>query len=379
MPHENDNSDEILIKIPRSAWDKSASQENQSTPKIVDSFELFSRTGVQVISGKRNSEHGATQIQTLAIPNKEQKDKVIRLLDNPVLFARLPKLLSYLYSLGRGGDGEVRFFAAMAVVTLADHFPFVDLKDAVISPWARDAQGSVNRLAALTLVNLLQKDVHKNDVLNLLKHWIHINNLDLVNTALTAYFAIAKQYPREALEAIKLILLEQHAIILIPQALTMLEWLYLHEPVRVVNTFYDWLSSSKNDAFLLFTASTFLSVVEIKDIAGDNLARSHAVEFVFRLWEDTKLPLHLNLQEMATEAIADWAKDTLRMTDGSTEKEACRQFFHELFAKCATARNNRLVLHLQRWQKIEQLKNSRDVRWQKAEATEHYDFLSLIS
>lgn len=376
MSEETSTGDEILIKIPRSVWDKSASQQAGSVSDAYDYSEIFVRTGVRVISGKRNSNHGLTQIQTLAIPVKEQKDKILQLLDNPALYSHLPKLFDCLYEMGRANDGEVRFFAAMAVVELARFFPFTDLNNAVIAPWAKDTLDSVNKLAALTLVNLIQKNIYRSDVLNLLRNWIHIYNVNFVNTALTTYFSIAKEYPDEVLEGIKIILLGNHATLLIPQALTLLEWLYLHEPIRVVNTMYDWSTSSSSGDLLLFTALTFLSVVEINDLVTDASARARAVEMTYRLWEDLRMPQHLHLEQLTTDAVLSWAEMVLCLDANDSKKQLGIQFFHELYNKCATAKRNRLDFHLKRWQKLETMKQQRANKWQKV--TDSYNFISLI-
>jgi hypothetical protein len=381
MSEEMNETDELLIKTLKYFLSKSVSKDVESqVDDIRTESEILNRTGVHIISGQRHSEHGPTLVQTLAFPQKEQRLKVLELFNNPALYKRIPDLLQYIYDLGKDADGETRYFASLAITELAVCFPFIDLKEAVIKKWARHEYSTVNKAAALTLVGILQKDLYKKDILFLLKHWIDNQNLRLVDTALTTYFEVAKIYPQETLDSIKIILLKRHAMFLVPKALALLEWLYLNEPLLTTDTLYEWFSSTQNDNLVVFSALTFLSIVDVRDFTKNDKTCIHVVDFIYQLWENIRIPQRQHMQQATTDALLGWAETTLHLDKNNPIQPQCLHFFHRLHRKCETTRQNRLDFHLRRWQRNEEAKWKRLHRLQPEKFTviNQLDFLSLI-
>lgn len=395
MAEEPLGKDDLIIKIPKHIWeDRGESSPNKAKRS---NFDILERTGVRITSGERNIEYGETQIQTFTVGGKEYRDKILRLLNNPALYAHTPKILQYIYQMGCDSDGEKRYFASMAVSELSTCFPFIDLENNILSEWAKSSLFVANRSAALALTHMIENSRNERNILNLLRYWSQRSNVRLVNTILLLLYEISKKYPQESLGTIESILLKKEALLLystvgvlsysynednsikvswetmIRRIFGLVEELYIDHTLKVIETLYEWFQNRKNSNLAIFASTTFLSVTNVKAIAADEVKRAKTITYLFELWDDKKLPEHHQLQQVTTYAVYSWAKTVLEMEATDLERMVCQQFFHELYQKCASAKQNRLDFHLRKWQN--QLQQSGK---SSASSPPALNFLSLI-
>lgn len=387
--------DDLIIKIPKHVWEGREGLRPNKTQK--SSFDILERTGVRVTSGERRIEYGETQIQTFTVGNEEYREKILHLFSNPVLYAHTPKILQHIYDMGCDSDGEKRYFASIAVSKLSAYFPFTDLETNILSKWAKSTSYAANRSAALALAHMIENNQNQQNALNLLKYWSHRSNVRLVNTILLALYESAKKYPQESLDAIENILLKKESLLLystvgvlyyslnednsikvsweamIRRISGLVEELYIGHTLKVIETLYKWFQERKNSNLAIFASTTFLTMINVKDIASDDVKRAKTIIYLFELWEDKKLPEHQQLQRMTTYAVYNWAKAVLEMKTEDSNRIICVQFFHDLYKKCASAKQNRLDFHLRRWHN--QLQQSGK---SNASSPQTLNFLSLI-
>lgn len=395
MAEEPLEKDDFIIKIPKHIWDNLAGSPPNKAKR--SNFDILERTGVRITLGERNIEYGETQIQTFIVENEEYRSKILRLLNNPALYAHTPKILQYIYQMGCDSDGEKRYFASMAVSELSTCFPFTDLETNILSEWAKSPLFVANCSAALALAHMIENSRNEQTVLNLLRCWSQRSSVRLVNTILLALDEISKKYPQESLDAIENILLKKEALLLystvgvlsyshdegnsikvswetmIRRVFGLVEELYIDHTLKVIETLYKWFQSRKNSNLAIFASTIFLSVTNVKDIAANEVERAKTITYLFELWEDKKLPGHHQLQRITTYAVYNWATAVLEMKIEDSSRILCIQFFHDLYKKYADAKQNRLDFHLRRWHN--QFQQSSKV---SASSPQTFNFLSLI-
>lgn len=393
MASKASEADDFIIKIPKHLWKDAESVHPDKTKKI--GFDILVRTGVSVVLGKRDTGYGETEIQTFALGAKEYRENVLRLLSNPALYTHTSKILQYIYEMGCDSDGEKRYFASVAISELSNCFPFADLETTILTKWARGSTFNANRSAALALVHMIENSPNQHNALNLLKFWSRQSNVHLVNTIILVLYESAKKYPQESLEAIESILLDKEALLrytsvgvlsysfgedhsikisweaMIWKIFRLIEELYVEHALRVIETLYQWFQNRKNPNLAIVASIAFLSITSVKDIATDEVKRTKVVVYLYELWEDKKLLAHPQLQQRTTNVVYQWAKIILEMKKDDPNQLLGRQFFHDLYKKCESAKQNRLHFHLVRWQN--QFNQNK-----KSTSSQQLDFLSLI-
>lgn len=386
-------TDDFIIKIPKYIWTGIADLQANKGKK--EDFDILERTGVSVTLIERNSAYGKIQLQTFTLEEKEQREKILDLLNNPSLYAQISKIFHYIYEMGCHSDSEKRDFAARSISILSNYFPFVNLEEDILSKWAKASSLYANQSAALALVQMIQHDQHANYAIDLIKQWSSKSHIRFVNTALMVY-ETANIKPSEILVAIKNILLNdrnplsQTSEILegsdALESSAKLSWekvtlrnfwlirdLYLTHSLNVIEALYEWFQNRTKPSLTMFAAITFLSIISIKDIAGDDTKRTKTVAYLYDLWEDKSVPEHRQLQALTTNTIHTWAETVLKMAMDDPDRASCQQFFYNLYERCAAARQNRLDFHLRRWQR--QLQQSGQ---STSSSKQQLDFLSLI-
>jgi len=381
MDKGNRDVKEILAELLASLLEKSstttASLENVQ-------YDTFQRTDIQVAIGKRNTNHGLTQIQTLRFTGENHRHKVLRLLDYSLLDKRLPHLLNYVYNMGCDASGEKRYFAAAAIDVLALQLPFLDLRENIISYWAKDSDSRIREVAARSLVFVMNHEACQADVLHLLKHWLSLSKIELIDTALLTYYYIAQSRPRETLDAIKAILKRENVIAyptLVDKIIAVLDAVYALYPKDVLNSFYKWFVESKKSLFGWISGVLFLLILNLSDVAIETQERQQVVEILFELWDNAALPNHLEMQQLTTLKLEEWAKEALAAKEDEQLFVVYRLVFYELYQKYSPQKLNRLDFHLRRWQKNKEWEDERARKLGKANQDEldrSASFLDLI-
>jgi hypothetical protein len=362
MTDKDNNSGEILLKISASVGEKQT-QEAPVTPKLEDGYKLLKRTNIEPARVKRNTEHGLTDVQTLKFMASEQRLKALQLLDNPAFYPKLPNLFDFISDLGCDNNAEKRFYAAIAVGELSASQPFVDLKEKIILRWATSIRFDTRQSAAMALSYIIKHEQWETDILKLLNHWISINNPSLNDTGLLTYYRIAQSYPHQTLEAIKNVLNKEN-LFLSFQIIDIVAKVYDLYPRLVIDYLHKWLMQNEKIYLRWMAGLLFLLMVRLDDISRGQESvdtRAKIVEIIFKLWDDPKLPMHLEMQEDTTKKVESWAKETLtaRENDELDSFESYRKLFYELYQKYEGQKINRLNFHLQRWQKHKEWERTR--------------------
>jgi hypothetical protein len=357
MDERSADDDSIFIKIPNAVWNKSAAESApESTSAAVKKAGILDKTGLSVVIGKRNSDYGFTDVQSLAFANHEQRMQVLALFRNPALYDSLPDVLDYLFQMGRSTDAELRYFASLAAAELVGVVPFSEVKEGVIARWAKYGSSIVNRTAALALSKIISDERHRTNVLTLLKHWVDVRHHNLTGTALLTYSEVAFLYPEETLDAVQKIVVNEYSLSFVPTVITLSERLYRKQPELVIGRFYKWFEQKDSIDLAVFAAITFLAVADIRDFCGQWTAREYALNLAFALWEGPSVPQRAKLQELTGEAIHEWATTTLLTPADNPARALCVGWFHDLYGKCAATRQNRLEFYLKRWQMGEEVR-----------------------
>jgi hypothetical protein len=361
-----------------------AKQSNSNTSLENTQHDLLKRTNIKVAIGRRNTEHGLTQIQTLTFAEANQRQKVLSLLDNPLLDKRVPHLLSYVYNMGCEANGEKRYFAASAVGALAVQLPFLDLKERIILPWAKDGQSGIREAAAHSLALVVNNEHCQADVLTLLKHWLTLSRLELIDTALLTYYYIAQSHPQETLDAIKAVLRRENVIAypaLVDGIIAVIDAVYALRPKEVLNSLYKWFVESKKTLFGWISGVLFLLIINPSDVAIEAQERKQVVEILFELWDNASIPNHLEMQQLTTLKIEEWAEEAITAKEDKQLFEVYCQVFYDLYQKYSMKKQNRLDFHLRRWQKNKDWERERALKLGKANQSKYErtgSFLDLI-
>ncbi len=389
--NEQDEQEEILLKIPTSIF-KTQMEEEKPSPSWMEgneTFQQFERTNIQPATAKRHTEHGWAEIKTLAFVTDEQRQKALSFLSNPFFYDNTLKLLDYICFLGHINNGEIRYHAAAATGTLVDVLPFLELKAKVIYPWAQHESPFIRKVAAKALSLVVENEYHQSEAINLLKIWVRLpnspngNDYCLVDTTLETCHLIAMLQPVETLEIIEIAL--KNGILTNPnistplnRAVEILRNIFDFEPELVINKLNDWLDEDQEKYVRSVTGILFLSIVLLSPVARDEAIQEIVVNMIFLLWEDPNLLVRLKLQEATTKLVKNWAEAAI-----STQKkfDAYHRLFYDLYDKYEGRRKNRLENYLQRWQKGQERSQARSTRRGRSEPSESsplFNFLDLI-
>ncbi|MCB9098214.1 MAG: hypothetical protein H6632_01645 [Anaerolineales bacterium] len=382
MSELENSSNDFVIKIPASMLGQQKTAGGVDQPKATNDYHFFARTNITPIRVKRNSEHGLTEVQSLAFTEQGQREKVLSLLHTPALYDILPYLYDYVFRLGCAPEAERRYYAAIAVGHLATKLPFIDLKQHIILPWAKTNHLSIQLAASLALSDMLEHDLHKSDVLMLIRHWVSNPSPALKNTALLTYYWLAQSYPKETLDAIKVIL-SRRKISDYPKVIDLYAITYDLDPGQAIEHLHSWLMQTKNVLLCWMAGLLFFSVVRLDDVTESDESRTQAVEMTFTLWDDPKIPVHLEMQEQTNLKVERWAREALTAWDAENPEPFIeyRTFFKELHQKYQGHRRNRLENLLQRCQSRYERKlarNSRRGRDVSNDKKQQVGFLDLI-
>ncbi len=348
MAERDHDDEEFVIKIPASVF-RNADERSKEAPKATQAHDFFRRTSIFSTRVERHSEHGKTEVKSLGF-EPDQRSKVLELLDNPVLFSKLPNLLNIIYRLGCENDGEKRYYAAMAVAQLATKQPFLDLKEAAILPWAKDDNPAIRNSAAVALSELLNQKQNESEVQKLLKHWSSLDNPLLTDAALSTFYWVADSHANEALDAIGSIL-KSGGILHYPKVIDLFETIYESSPCLAIDRLYNWLLPVTYSD-ICYIAGILSSYIQLDDVAENEELCRKVIEMICGLWDNPRMPLHEEMQERTTILVEIWASEAVeKMNKEPSTDQTCHQaFFHELYRKCEGKRN-RLGFYLQLWER----------------------------
>lgn len=375
MSDSSENPQEITLKISTSV-DQKRQKEDEDKPvtKLRDGNALLEQTNTDIVKAKRNTEYGVTDIQIIRFREEGQQKKILRLLDNPTLYKKLPIIFELIYELGCDTqDGELRYYAALAVSELSYEQPFAILKNDIIQQWANHPTPRIQSSAAMALAAIITNDQYKNQVLKLLMHWISLkDNPRLTSAALQTYYHIVENHTSETLEAIKKLLdkgvsslhdIANQFIVIDIYASTY----YLH-PEEAINYLYDWLQESDTQAI---AGLLFLVAVELKDLSADEISQisSKLAEIVFTLWDDISIPMSQQLHEGTAAKVQCWAIQGIEAHNNNDQErfEAYQQFFTTLDQKYKGQLRDRVQYYFERWQRSRDKEQDRLRRRQEKE------------
>lgn len=365
MTDRETDQEGLVIRVPASLLHSNRTGE-PAAPEAQRRACSFDKCGIVPCRVKRNSEHGITEAASLTLGETVRRKRVLALLDTPFLYSKISKLLTYLYSLALGGNGEQCYYAACAVSELASTQPFLDLKETILLPWASNEAAAVRNTAGIALGLIRKRDNLASEVRLLLRHWLSGENFLLADAALTASFWLAESHPEEALESMKT-LIEAGYDVFYPELIDLFgEVSYTSLPCAIDHV-HRWLLPIDNPELACMAALAFLDHVHLDAWAQHEQQRKKVVDIIFQIWENASLPLHDYLQEEMTARIENWAKETVRALNKEKAEavEGYRQLFHDLFRKYQGQKRNRLQFHLERWQRNREREQAQIARRQK--------------
>lgn len=336
----------VAQQIGQILFDSSAEPE---TPRP----DTLQRINIEIVTGKRNVEHGQTQIQTLAFRKEGQRSKIAELTQSQMLYGRLPDLLKYVYDVGCNANSEMRFFAAQAIGELSTYLPLDDLKEYAILLWAKDSRSSVQKVASRSLVVILNRNLHQSNVFGLLKHWLSLGNSELVETALLTCKYTAQSHWQSTLATLKTLLLRTeitHNTNLIERSIGVISDAYSLYPSGVVNTLHAWIFESKNSTLAWLAGLSFLLVLNPPDTGTEAFDRQKVVEVLYTLWGNTSTSEHVSIQRMTTLKIEEWAREAIQSKQNKHLYSLYQAVFHDLYRQFSGDRLNRLDYYLRRWE-----------------------------
>ncbi|MCP4119148.1 MAG: hypothetical protein GY737_27835 [Desulfobacteraceae bacterium] len=349
QPDKAANENGIEIKISSSVLNQSKGIDSEQTKK--QHVDFFSRTQISPVDVKRYTELGASKVRSLGFREDEQRQTVLKLLESYPLSNRLPEILSFIQTMGADEKPEIRHYAASAVSSLSVRLPFLDLKEAVIAPWAKSKSSVIRESAAIVLSQLILDEQHKNQVLSLLKHWVNVNNKSLTDTALYTFTMTAASYPNEAFDAIGKIL-KAGRFLHYPDITDLFGLLYEKFPQLAVKRMYQWLKPFEKSDLCLISAIFFLLFVQFEDVTSDAETGQKAAEIIVALWDTPKHPGLRGMHENVTRLVETWAGRALKngINTGSRKDNPDQLFFNTLHQQFE-GRRNRLAFHLERWER----------------------------
>ncbi|MCB9078666.1 MAG: hypothetical protein H6631_13785 [Anaerolineaceae bacterium] len=151
---------------------------------------------------------------------------------------------------------------------------------------------------------------------------------------------------------------------------------------KAIEHLHSWLMQTKNVLLCWMAGLLFFSVVRLDDVTESDESRTQAVEMTFTLWDDPKIPVHLEMQEQTNLKVERWAREALTAWDAENPEPFIeyRTFFKELHQKYQGHRRNRLENLLQRCQSRyeETSRNSQRGRDVSNDKKQQVGFLDLI-
>jgi len=362
MTNQDDDANGIVIKIPASFLPQQ-DKPSDKVSKATNEYQFFTRTGIVKIQGFRYTEHGKTEVHSLGFSDYEQRLKILELLDIPVLYNKLSRLINYIYQLGCELEGEKRYYAAVAASELSTNQPFLDIKEGLILPWAKTGNPWIQNSAAVALSHMMEHKRYESDVLMLLKHWISSQNPMLVEAALSTYFRIAHTNVNATLEAIGTIL-KNGGILECLTAIDLFGMVYDSSPTISIEKLYNWLNPITNTNLCNMACLLFLINIRLDDATESDDISKKIVDTIYNLWEMPTIPTQQETQEQTTIKIEKWASEILTVWDKESSQVIQRYLalFHGLYKKYEDSkRRNRLEYHLQRWEKNRLWKQDREL------------------
>ncbi len=352
MMGKDDDSDALVIRIPASMISKQVESTEEKAKTPTNEYNFFKRTGIIKIKKTLITEHGKTEVQSLGFNTIDQRQKVLDLLDNPVLYSKLPELFQCIYDLGCQKDGEKRYYAAIAVSQLAKIQPFLYLKDELILPWAKSNNSLIQNCAAVALADMLENKRNESEVLLLLRHWITNSSVMLVNTALSTYFRMARSHTAEVLEAIR-ITLEKGSFFQCLAALDIFGYVYEASPEEAIEQLYSWIIPISDTKLCKMAAPLFLLFIRLDNAIESEKIREKVIDMIVTLWDTPATFMYSELQGNTTLKMHQWATEVLALWDKESRPvlERYLTLFRELNLRYVGKRRNRLQYHLERWER----------------------------
>ena len=343
-----DDVDELIVKVFSSLLKRRGHADDLSNGKAADAYDLFSRAHIFPIDVRRESPQGEVTIQSLSFGADEQRLRVLGLLTTHGVYEKLPGLEKYIYDLGCNDDAEIRYFAALAVGQLVRVFPFFDLTQSIVEPWAINGDQDVRMVAAIALQDVVKSGVSIEDVLNLIEHWVAIGRPRLIDTGLLALQQIGNICPEKTLGVIKKVA-SNGSFGNVIMVIAVAERLYKETPCLVVERLCSWLKPSSSDSLRWLAVLLFRCIVKLDDIVNQDELYTDISESVVLMWEDSSIPFHESVHEEITDIVRQMAVKAL----GSYENDKSQwdkylALFHTIYGKFE-GRRNVLDFYLRRW------------------------------
>jgi len=390
----DENSQEIVFRVINGTLEQAANSPAEEKPRSVyNGSKSYRRIGIGIVTSRRNSFHGLTDIKTLSFGEGLDSALIVQLLDNPSLLMKIPQLLEIVYNLGIADDAERRLFAVLAVEKLAKNQTFANLRGSIIDYWAAHENPRVRQNAARALILLLENDNTPQEVLSLLHYWItQPNKESWSDAALTTYSLMTRSHPQEVFNAIEVVLDKRdfplEKLIKTFRVIPIIDQVYALYPHTVIDYLYVWVNNQYNPLRREVAGILFLSLVRFEDIIDETAHLStedysqrtsrKIIELISELWNDSAFSEQMNKK------LYRWARATLERdeTPEDANDDSALKFFFALHRKYSKKRHNRLEFAIKRWQRKANLEKSRQERRSRKEKTEvthpNLDFTDLI-
>lgn len=394
---KKDSANEIVFRVINGSVEQvgSVSQDEKPSSTYGDSIS-YEKIGIGIVTAKRNSFHGLTDVKTLSFGEGLDSALIIQLLDHPNLIAKGSHLLEIVRNLGISDEAERRLFAVLAVEKLANNQTFADLKVNIIDYWATHEDSRVRQNAARALSLLLEKDDISQEILLLLHHWITLpNNEFLSDVALSTYSIITRSHPYEVLRAVEVALDKRDfplkKFIKMFRVIPIIDQVYALYPHVVIEHLYSWL---ENEHLLRREVAgvLFLSLVRFEDIIDDmddistendteNDTKStsdRVIKIIPKLWNNSIF------SEQMTNKLYRWACTSLETIEDVENDidDSGLQFFFSLHREYSGRSRNRLDIAIKKWQRKVRNQQSRTVRLDRKnnakQTTQFLNFAKLI-
>jgi hypothetical protein len=334
---------------PPSAPPSTVEAQPKPKPAFDDESQLLDMAGLTTVDGQRNTEHGLSRVRLLDFRHPDYRSKVVHLLIES--FPRtLDRLLPYLRQLGTDSRAVVRQRVAELAGELACELDFVQVKEALLLPWALDDDEDANFSAAIALDRILQVGCCESDIKALLKHWISVSNFNLNWTGLASLVLVGSHWPEETLTLIERVFREDDLTLLV-LALAAIQKLCDDGPAGPVLTWLDrWFGDKAADPYLREAAALgFLDLIELRHLAGDGERVALATGLLLTGLSPSRLPDSTEIQWAMVEKLRVWAKEALDAGPGQAQ-QTMDALFAALYAKAPTQRDqDRLKFYVGRW------------------------------
>lgn len=358
FPHEQDvqKNEPSLDENEKDSEKKD--EKEAPLPILKNEFEHFHMARLKLISDKRNSDYGLTDIEVVIFEFNNYQTELLKLIRNN-LYSKQNALFEFIGSLVDDDSSEKRLFAINAVIALSETHLFQDVLDRIIRIWARTKNYYTHQAAALALSEILLQGRLEKEILALLNSWLKTGTSMFLNiTSMFTYYLIADKYPEQALQAVAHVSGEENIIFSLKR-LDIAFKVYQNDRSTFISYLYNWI---KDDRTLLRQQAGiyFFRFINLDDAVTDQSCREKTVAIIFNLWEKSNMPIHPEVQGETTSKVESWAQKTLVAweNDDFDSFESYCKLFHDLYQKyeeeCQknkTCRVNRLEYHLQRWEK----------------------------